>query len=179
MCLEAPQLLILDEPTNHLDIDSREALVAAVNEFPGAVILISHDASLIELAADRLWLVGDGRVRPYEGDLAEYRTFLLASGAARAPAAEPAPADARMSAAERRSLLAPLRQTVRAAERAIERLSAERAALETALADPKSYAGTVDIAALRRSLDEIDRRIAHEEVRWLEAGEEIERVEAA
>ena len=65
----APQILILDEPTNHLDIDSRDALIEAINDFAGAVILISHDRHLIELTADRLWLVADGRVRPFDGDI--------------------------------------------------------------------------------------------------------------
>src|SRR6516164_9621680 len=65
----APSLLILDEPTNHLDIESREVLVQAINEFPGAVVLVSHDEHLIELIADRLWLVADGTVQPFEGDL--------------------------------------------------------------------------------------------------------------
>src|SRR5207248_7885541 len=72
-----PHLLILDEPTNHLDIDSRAALVEAINEFPGAVILISHDRHLIEACADRLWLVGDGTVAPYDGDLDDYRRLVL------------------------------------------------------------------------------------------------------
>jgi ATP-binding cassette subfamily F protein 3 len=180
MCLDAPQLLILDEPTNHLDIESREALIEAINEFPGAVILISHDASLIELAADRLWLVADARVQPYEGDLAEYRALLLAaSSGVRTGSAEPASASERLSAAERRSLLAPLRQTVRRAEREIERLGVERAKLEARLAEPATYAGEVDIAGLRRRIDEIEQRVALEEARWLEAGEEIDRLEAA
>ena len=69
----APQILILDEPTNHLDVDLRDALVEAVNDFAGAVILISHDRHLIELTADRLWLVADGRVRPFDGDIDSYR----------------------------------------------------------------------------------------------------------
>ena len=81
MCLDAPQLLILDEPTNHLDIDSREALVEAVNEFPGAVIVISHDRHLVELVADSLWLVAGGRVRPYDGDMNDYRQLLLETSA--------------------------------------------------------------------------------------------------
>ena len=72
-----PHLVILDEPTNHLDIDSRAALVEAINEFPGAAILISHDRYLIEACADRLWLVGDGTVAPYEGDLDDYRRLVL------------------------------------------------------------------------------------------------------
>ena len=68
-----PSLLILDEPTNHLDIETREALVEAINDFPGAVVLVSHDWHLVELVADRLWLVADGTVRPFEGDLEDYR----------------------------------------------------------------------------------------------------------
>src|SRR5512142_3197926 len=66
---EAPQLIILDEPTNHLDIDSRAALIEAINDFPGAVMLVSHDRYLLEACADRLWLVANGRVTPFDGDL--------------------------------------------------------------------------------------------------------------
>ena len=74
---DAPHLLILDEPTNHLDIDSREALVHALNDYPGAVILISHDRHLIEACADRLWLVADGTVKPFDGDIEDYRRMVL------------------------------------------------------------------------------------------------------
>src|SRR6185437_12436128 len=73
---EAPQLLILDEPTNHLDIDAREALVKALADFQGAVLLITHDPHLVELVAERLWLVADGTVRPFDGDLDDYRALL-------------------------------------------------------------------------------------------------------
>ena len=73
---DAPQLLILDEPTNHLDIDAREALVKALADFQGAVLLITHDPHLVELVADRLWLVADGTVRPFDGDLDDYRALL-------------------------------------------------------------------------------------------------------
>ena len=74
----APHLIILDEPTNHLDIDSREALVRALNEYEGAVILISHDRHLVDAAADRLWVVRNGTVKSYDGDMETYRTELLA-----------------------------------------------------------------------------------------------------
>jgi ATP-binding cassette subfamily F protein 3 len=73
----APHLLILDEPTNHLDIDSRRALLDALNEYEGAVILITHDRSLMELVADRLWLAADGTVAPFEGDMDDYAKFVL------------------------------------------------------------------------------------------------------
>ena len=83
----APHLLILDEPTNHLDIDSRRALLDALNDYEGAVILITHDRSLMELVADRLWLAADGTVVPFEGDMDDYAKFVLerAKGGAPAP----------------------------------------------------------------------------------------------
>ena len=75
--LDRPNLLILDEPTNHLDIDSRRALLDALNDYEGAVILITHDRSLIDLVADRLWLTADGRIKPFEGDMDDYARFVL------------------------------------------------------------------------------------------------------
>src|SRR3712207_3175932 len=92
---DAPQLLILDEPTNHLDIDARDALVRALGEYGGAVLLITHDANLVELVADRLWLVADGTARPFEGDLDDYRALL-------AERARPAAALARQGQAPHR-----------------------------------------------------------------------------
>ena len=73
----APHLLILDEPTNHLDIDSRTALIEAINDYPGAVILVSHDRHLLDACADRLWLVADGKVTSFDGDLNDYRRRVL------------------------------------------------------------------------------------------------------
>jgi len=75
--MAAPHLLILDEPTNHLDIDSRRALLDALNDYQGAVILITHDRSLMELVADRLWLAADGTVKPFDGDMDDYARFVL------------------------------------------------------------------------------------------------------
>ena len=183
MCLEPPHILILDEPTNHLDIDSREALVEAVNAFPGAVIVISHDRHLVELTADRLWLVADGRVGPFDGDIDDYKKLLLqTSGDLKSVAQEQAerPASDRLGAAERRSLLAPLRKSAKAAEREIEKLTTEREQLERKLADPKTYAvARNEIGSIKQSIAALNKRIDAAEARWLQAEAEIEGLDAA
>jgi len=81
-------MIILDEPTNHLDIDSRAALAEAINEFPGAVIMVSHDRYLIEACADQLWVVADGMVTSYDGDLDDYRRAVLSTRGAKVPTRE-------------------------------------------------------------------------------------------
>jgi ATP-binding cassette subfamily F protein 3 len=179
MCIDEPQLLILDEPTNHLDIDSREALVEAVNAFPGAVIVISHDRHLVELVADTLWLVEGGRVSTYDGDLDDYRDLLLRTSGEPAEAAPDRARGDRLTAGERRSRLAPLRARAKDAEREIKRLGAERARLEGRLADPSTYDGATDLADLQRRLAELAALLEAAEARWLDAEAEIERVEAA
>ncbi|MDB5439643.1 MAG: glycosyl transferase family 1 [Caulobacteraceae bacterium] len=88
---EAPHLLILDEPTNHLDIDSRRALLDALNDYEGAVILITHDRSLMELVADRLWLAADGTIKPFDGDMDDYAKFVLDRGKAGSKPSQVAP----------------------------------------------------------------------------------------
>jgi ATP-binding cassette subfamily F protein 3 len=174
---EAPQLLILDEPTNHLDIDAREALVRALAEFSGAVLLITHDAHLVDLVADRLWLVAEGTVRPFDGDLGDYRA-LLAQGSRPAAKEEVAPTrrDERRERAEARAATAPLRKRAREAEARIARLAAERAAIEARLADPKLYtAGKPDaITAAQMRLAAIAREMAAAEADWLAAEEALE-----
>ena len=152
---EGPHLLILDEPTNHLDIESREALIQAVNAFDGAVILISHDRHLVEACADRLWLVADGGVQSFDGDMEDYRRLVLKrdkgerNGKKGAPAAKveaPAPGETapgeqerRRGTAERRARLAPLRKEVQAAEKEIARLQDKIGRLDAALADPDFF----------------------------------------
>ncbi len=137
---DAPQLLILDEPTNHLDIDARDALVRALGEFSGAVLLITHDPDLVELVSDRLWIVGDGTVKPYDGDMDDYRALLAERARPVRAEVVPTKRDDRRDRAEARQNLAPLRKQAKAAEALMAKLAAERTVIEMRLADPKMYA---------------------------------------
>ena len=176
---EAPHLLILDEPTNHLDIDAREALVRALADFSGAVLLITHDPHLVELVADRLWLVADGSVRPFDGDLDDYRTLLVERAR---PAASREPAggrrDERRERAEARVSTAPLRRRAKEAEVLLARLAKERAAIEGKLADPGLYvsARVAEVTAAQTRMAAIARETEAAERDWLEAAEALEGV---
>ncbi len=178
---DAPQLLILDEPTNHLDIDAREALVRALSDFSGAVLLITHDPHLVDLVADRLWLVGDGTVKNYDGDLDDYRALLAerARPAAKADAA-PSKRDERRDRAESRVATAPLRKRAKDAETKIAKLAEERAKIEAKLADPKLYTSgkPADITAAQTRLAAIGRETEAAEMEWLEAHEALEAASA-
>jgi len=175
---EAPHMLILDEPTNHLDIDAREALVRALADYEGAVLLISHDPHLVELVADRLWLVADGAVTPFEGDLDDYRAHLAqrARGGARAAEAPPPRRDERRGRAEQRQNLAPLRQRLREVEAAMDKLSAEARVIDDALADPRLYdrnkPDLIARATARRAA--IAKEVGALEEEWLELTESLE-----
>ena len=173
---DAPQLLILDEPTNHLDIDAREALVKALADFQGAVLLITHDPHLVELVADRLWLVADGTVRPFDGDLDDYRALLAerARPAAKVDAANKR--DERRERADARAALAPLRRKARDAEARLARLAEERASIEKTLADPALYVPTRkgEIAGANARLAAIAKLAAAAEAEWLAAEEALE-----
>ncbi len=180
MTREAPQILLLDEPTNHLDVDAREALVHAINTFEGAVVLVSHDSHLIQLTADRLWLVADGTVVPFDGDLEDYRRILQEQRRAEraktrsSPSAE-APAggqrkERRRAAAQARADVAHLRRAATKAESRIEKLTQEKSALEARLANPEVYQGpTAKLMALQVKFGEVKRAIAEAEEAWLQA----------
>jgi ATP-binding cassette subfamily F protein 3 len=176
---DAPHLLILDEPTNHLDIDAREALVKALADFGGAVLLITHDPHLVELVADRLWLVADGTVRPYDGDMDDYRALLAERARPAARADTATRRDTRRERAETRAALAPLRRKARAAEERIARLARERAALEARLADPAAYSpGKVaELTAANTRLAAIARETAAAEEEWMAAEAALESAE--
>ena len=175
---EAPQLLILDEPTNHLDIDARDALVRALADYGGAVLLITHDAHLLELVADRLWLVADGTARPFEGDLDEYRALLAERTRSAAAREEDAPKrrGERRERAEARNALAPLRERLRSVEDNLAALGREAAVIDEALADPRLYArDNPDLlarATTRRAA--IVREVEVLETEWLELHERLE-----
>jgi ATP-binding cassette subfamily F protein 3 len=182
----APNLLLLDEPTNHLDIDAREALVQALNEFAGAVVLVSHDPHLIELVADRLWLVAEGRCTPFEGDVDDYRRLLLEqergrTGGPTGPSgATSGRKDKRRAAAENRAQSAPLRRAAEAAAKRLESLQRELARLERRLADPALYTGPSEaVTALQIESAELRKQLAEAEEGWLAAEMALEAGAAA
>jgi ATP-binding cassette subfamily F protein 3 len=170
---EGAHLLILDEPTNHLDIDSRAALIEAINDYPGAVILVSHDRYLIEACAERLWLVADGTIRPFDGDLDDYRRLVLSDrgGDASMPksvAPRTSRAEIRRAAAEKRIELTPLRRRLAEAEKTIARLTTEIARIDTALAAPDLYTREPDkAAALSKARADAAAALARAEDEWL------------
>ena len=173
---DAPQLLILDEPTNHLDIDAREALVKALADFEGAVLLITHDPHLVELVADRLWLVADGTVRSFDGDLDDYRALLAERARPVAKAETVTRRDDRRERAQNRAALAPLRKLAKDAETLITRLRTEQKAIEARLADPAIYdpSRIAEATAANTRLAAIKREMANAEQQWLEAEEALE-----
>jgi ATP-binding cassette subfamily F protein 3 len=176
-----PHLVILDEPTNHLDIDSRAALAEAINDYPGAVVMVSHDRYLIEACADRLWVVGDGTVRQFDGDLDDYRKVILESRNARGSAAGATPerrdprAEERRSAALRRADQAPLRQRIVQAEAEVARIGGIIAKIDSALASPDIYARDPDKAAqLAKARAAAASALEAAEDKWLAASAELE-----
>lgn len=181
--LRKPHILILDEPTSHLDIDSREALIHALNDYAGAVLLITHDVYLAEATADRLWLVNDGRAAPYEGDLSDYRALVLAADktradtpvAAKVEAAPPAPPVQKKSETEIRRATTDIRKRISSAEREMERLQGEIAALDARLADPALYdRNPAEAQSLGEKRDAIQAKLDAAEQTWLEANEAYE-----
>ncbi|PWE34159.1 glycosyl transferase family 1 [Maritimibacter sp. 55A14] len=175
--IDAPHLLILDEPTNHLDIESREALVQALAGYEGAVILVSHDFHLLNLTADRLWLVEGGAVRVFDDTLDAYRRQLLGEKpAAAAPAARPAPARPRPAPRDR---IKDLRAEVGRCEARIEKLQEMRAKLDQRLADPALYlpgkAG--EAAKWQKKRAEVAAGLELAESLWLKAQDKLDAAE--
>lgn len=175
---EAPHLLILDEPTNHLDIDSREALVEALNMFEGAVILISHDRHLIEATADRLWIVGGGTVSPFDGDMDDYRSQMT-GGASRnrekRESDKASKADKRKEAARKRAALEPLSKEIKATEGLIDRTRKRIEAIEARLADTSLYDKEPEkVSSLAKERSDLADMLSKHEDRWLTLSTEYE-----
>jgi ATP-binding cassette subfamily F protein 3 len=175
-----PHLLILDEPTNHLDIDSRQALMEAINDYPGAVLLISHDRFLVDACAERLWLVGEGSVKPFDGDLDDYRKLVLAgdSGGSRGERSQGgAQAVERRARAEQRVALAPLRKKAATLEARMEKLTTVIAKVDAALADPATFqTNPAKAAELAKMRAEAAEALAQTEEEWLAVMGEMEGV---
>ena len=171
--LDAPHMLILDEPTNHLDIESREALVEALTAYTGAVILVSHDMHLLELVADRLWLVSNGTVKPFEDDLEAYRKMLLSDGKPAKPAQEK-PKAKKLG----RDAILTLKSEVRKSEARVEKLNDMRDKLAQKLADPDLYedAKIGEMEVWQKKYAEVMEALERAENLWMN---DLEKLEAA
>ena len=185
---QRPNLLLLDEPTNHLDIDMREALTEALQDYTGALIVVAHDRHLLRATVDELWLVADGALALFDGDLDDYRQWVLAgrgreAAATMADGASPAPdrkTQKRAEAAARQRLAElrkPLQQRIEHIEQRIDLLSTERRGLDEWLATSDAYVEDNKerlIASLARRGD-LDWQLARDEAEWLELHEALER----
>ena len=177
---DAPHLLILDEPTNHLDVDSREALVQALNEYSGAVVLVSHDRHMLETTADRLVLVDDGTATEFDGTLDDYISLVLTGSSEPKPSKGQAK-QARQDAARAREERKELKRTAQQAETALGRLTTERSAIDHALFAPDEAAGALaklSVSNLMQRRAALEDRIERAEADWLAASERLEAVDA-
>jgi len=167
---EAPHLLILDEPTNHLDVDAREALVQALNEYEGAVILVSHDRHMVELTADRLVLVDDGTATEYAGSIEDYIDFVLGRNQPKEGRGAQKSKKERRADARSRADAKQIRNAVREIEKTIARLQGEIATIEQALIDP----ATAVPGELTRRRAALVAELEEAEGQWLAASENLE-----
>jgi ATP-binding cassette, subfamily F, member 3 len=179
--MNGPNLLILDEPTNHLDMGARQSLIEALNDYNGAVILISHDRRLIEATADRLWLVSNGGVKAYDGDLDDYRALVL-SGDTDGKKTQStntntggSKADQRRDAAARRLVMAPVKKKIQDAEAMVAKLQKDLAAIEDILADTGFHERDPN-EALRAGQrgNKLKADLAKAEERWMALTEEYD-----
>ncbi len=168
MSFDAPHLLLLDEPTNHLDIDAREALVNALNNYEGAIVIVSHDPNMVERVADRLWLIKDGSVRDFDGDLEDYRKFTIQSRRE-----ERKEEKSQKTKSEPESKPAPVKkpavdkEKLRDAEKSMNKLTAEKEKLEARMADPDFYNNPAKIADAQKSYAKVLKELESAEENWL------------
>jgi ATP-binding cassette subfamily F protein 3 len=185
---DAPHILILDEPTNHLDVDAREALVQALNAFEGAVVMVSHDRHLLEMTADRLVLVADGRAEEFSGSLDDYRDMLLGRGEKKSDMSPEErkekrnnKKDERRAAAQERERTKHLRTAAKEAEKGMGLLTEKRTEIDRAMFDPDSATGAYksqSMSELMKMRGDIEKQLEKAEIIWLEASEALEGVSA-
>ncbi|HEY6451518.1 MAG TPA: ATP-binding cassette domain-containing protein [Steroidobacteraceae bacterium] len=183
---QRPNLLLLDEPTNHLDLEMRQALAVALQDYEGAVVLVSHDRHLLSTVADEFRLVAHGRAEPFDGDLEDYARWLASTPAA--SSAPPAASAAQSAAARKqrkreearqRAALGPVRAAIAELERELERLSAERASLERELLDSAAASDHERVSRLLREQARVARSIAAAEAAWMQSTEQLEAMSAS
>jgi len=191
---QRPNLLLLDEPTNHLDLEMRHALNLALQDFEGAMLIVSHDRHLLRSVCDRFVLVADGRARPFDGDLDDYARWMTehrrqpAALAATASASSAVKRDSaaerrqqRQQEAERRKRLKPLRDKVSQCEKSLQRLQEEQEALQAQLADAAIYSAENKSVLNELLADQtrVKKQLAEVEEQWMEAAEALESAEQA
>ncbi len=171
---DAPHMLILDEPTNHLDVDSREALVQALNSYDGAVVIVSHDRHMIELTADRLVLVDGGEAKEFAGSLDDYTDLILRGSTKSEPAPKRDKKEERKAAAAAREAAALARKTLNTAEAEMAKLTQRLSEIDKAMFDPASATGgdaKLTMTELMKLRAEVADKIATAETKWMEASE--------
>ncbi len=182
-----PNLLLLDEPTNHLDLEMRQALAVALQDFTGAMLIVSHDRHLLRVSTDELLLVDSGAIREFDGSLDDYPTWLARRNATAATdrASEPVPERdrkaERRAAAQRRQALQPLKKKLQQAEKKLEALQQQQAELERQLADNDLYqpGNKEKLKALMQEKQKLDKACEEQELAWMEAAEAQEAAETA
>lgn len=183
MSREKPHVMILDEPTNHLDVNSREALIQALNEYEGTLILITHDQHIIEACIDKLYIVRDGGLSRYEGSLDDYRQGLLTGSKGKpaknndgVPVVRLSKKEARKAAVKKREQLAPLKKIMTEAEAVVNQLTQKLEDAAASLADPKLYesGGEGTVAELQKDKAYIQSQLSEAEAKWLDATEVYE-----
>ena len=176
---DAPHMLILDEPTNHLDVDAREALVQALNEYEGTVVLVSHDRHMLELTADRLVLVDGGTATEFSGTIEDYTDFILGKGPAKEKVSKADRKDDKKTAAAAREAQAKLKRDVSDAEADLAKLEVVLSAIDRAMFDPASAANeykNLTMGELSQRRGKIIAAQEAAEARWVAAGEALEKV---
>ncbi|WP_430414231.1 ABC-F family ATP-binding cassette domain-containing protein [Parasphingorhabdus sp.] len=177
---DAPHLLILDEPTNHLDVDAREALVQALNEYSGAVILVSHDRHMLELTADRLVMVDGGEAKEFAGTLNDYTDFVLGKNQepkARGSSGGGNRKEERRAAAERRKQQSELRKTLSKSEKDMEILSGKLSSIDSAMFDPATAEpefADLTMTELMKARADLKEQLDQAEARWMEATDALD-----
>ena len=185
---QKPNLLLMDEPTNHLDLDMREALTMALQFFEGAMVIVSHDRHLLRATTDEFYLVDDGKVEPFDGDLEDYHQWLVNKDKAEQPASTPTSGEhsanhrkaEKRRQAELRQVTQPMRKAIAKLEQQMESAQAQLTDIETAMADPELYQAEqkAKLQQLLQAQAPLQQQLAQAEAQWLELQEQLEELEA-